>query len=153
MYKKSEITQTKQEFWTAFGAYMKPVPSAEGYRVNWQNYKTGVKQLFFRMKAERDFASIGIELNHPDMDIQELQYEQLFMFKKLLHKTVGEEWNWAYAQPDEYGRPISKAEKVLPGTNVMNREDWPAIISFLKPRIIALDEFWSNVKYGFEDLK
>jgi len=153
MYKKSDITQTKQEFWTTFGAYMKPVPSAEGLRVNWQNYKTGIKQIFFRMNAERDFVSISITLNHPDTDIQELQYEQLLMFKKLLHATLGEEWTWIFAQPDEYGRPVSKAEKILRGPNVMNREDWPAIISFLKPRIIALDEFWSNVKYGFEDLK
>lgn len=153
MYTKSEITQTKKEFWTTFGAYMKPVPSAEGMRVNWQNYKTGVKHIFFRMNAERNFASISIILNHPDLDIQELQFEQLLMFKKVLHGTLGEEWQWIYAQPDEYGRPVSKAEKLLNGTNVMNREDWPAIISFLKPRIMALDEFWSNAKYGFEDLK
>jgi hypothetical protein len=33
----------------------------------------------------------------------------------------------------------------------MEEGDWPAIISFLKPRIIALDEFWENVKPGFED--
>lgn len=153
MYKKSEITQTKQEFWTAFGAYMKPVPSAEGLRINWQNYKTGVKHIFFRMKAERDFASIGIEMTHPDSDIQELHYEQLLLFKKLLHNTLGEEWEWTFGEPDEFGRPVSKAEKVLNDVNIMNMDDWPALISFLKPRIIALDEFWSNVKYGFEDLK
>jgi hypothetical protein len=34
----------------------------------------------------------------------------------------------------------------------MKRDDWPAIISFLKPRIIALDAFWSQAKYGFEDI-
>ncbi|WP_143960121.1 DUF4268 domain-containing protein [Litoribacter populi] len=153
MYKKAEIAKTKKEFWTAFGAYMKPVPSAEGTRVNWQNYKTGVKQLFFRMKAERGFASIGIELNHPDLDIQELQYEQLLMFKKMLHSMLGEEWEWSYAQPDEYGRPVSKAEAVLNGVSVMEKNDWPKIISFLKPRVIVLDEFWSNVRHGFEELK
>lgn len=153
MYKKSDITQTRHEFWTAFGAYMKPIPSAEGLRVNWQNYKTGVKHVFFRMNAERDYASIGIVLNHPDFDIQELHYEQLLLFRKLMHNTLNEEWVWTFGEPDEFGRPISKAEKTLKGVNIMDREDWPALISFLKPRIIALDDFWSNVKYGFEELK
>jgi hypothetical protein len=153
MYTRAEVAKTKKDFWTAFGAYMKPVPSAEGDRVNWQNYKTGVKQLFFRLRAERGYASIGIELNHPDPDIQELQFEQLQMFRKMLHLEVGEEWEWSFAKPDEYGKPVSKAEKVIQKVDVMNRDHWPQIISFLKPRIIALDAFWSNVRHGFEDLK
>jgi len=28
--------------------------------------------------------------------------------------------------------------------------DWPAMISFLKPRVIALDQFWNLVKEEFE---
>jgi hypothetical protein len=28
----------------------------------------------------------------------------------------------------------------------MNEADWPVIISFLKPRIIGLDEFWGIAK-------
>ncbi|TVP42967.1 MAG: DUF4268 domain-containing protein, partial [Mongoliibacter sp.] len=38
----------------------------------------------------------------------------------------------------------------LADVNVMEKDDWPAIISFLKPRIIALDAFWSNIKPAFE---
>jgi hypothetical protein len=33
----------------------------------------------------------------------------------------------------------------------MNEEYWPEIISFLKPRIIGLDDFWDRVKPGFEN--
>lgn len=151
MYKRAEITKTKKDFWTAFGQYMKPVPSAEGGRVNWQNYKTNVPQVFFRMKAERGFASIGIEINFKDLDMQELVFEQFETFKKLLHGTLEEEWDWQLHTYDDYGKATSKIEKRLEGVNVMNHDDWPAIISFLKPRIIALDEFWSNVKPAFED--
>ncbi|MDN3668272.1 DUF4268 domain-containing protein [Echinicola jeungdonensis] len=152
MYKREEITRTKKQFWTTFGQYMKPVPSAEGGRVNWQNYKTGVKHIFFRMRAERNFVSIGIEINHPDTELQELVFEQLREFKKMLHAILGEDWEWKLHDQDEFGKITSMVEKKLKGPSVMNKDDWPQIISFLKPRIIALDEFWGNIKPAFEEL-
>ena len=129
---------------------MKPIPNAEGRRINWPNYKTGVRNIYFRMKAERNFASIGIEIGHSDEELQELYFDQFIQFKKMLEATVGEEWSWNLHQENEFGQAVSRIEKILPAVNVMNEADWPEIISFLKPRIIALDEFWSNVKPGFE---
>ncbi|MCH7410099.1 DUF4268 domain-containing protein [Belliella sp. DSM 111904] len=152
MYSKAEKSKIRKDFWTAFGQYMKPVPSAEGTKVNWPNYKTGVKHLFFKMKAERDFASIGIEFTHTDLELQQLYYEQMEAFKHILHDTLGEEWQWSMHHEDEHGNLISKVEKTLHQVNVMSQNDWPNIISFLKPRIIALDEFWSNMKPAFEEL-
>ncbi|WP_158858811.1 DUF4268 domain-containing protein [Lunatibacter salilacus] len=152
MYSKAQESKTKQEFWTAFGGYMKPVPSAEGGRISWQNYKTGIKSIFFRMRAERDFASIGMEITHPDQDIQELLFGQFEQFKKLLELETKEPWEWKLLSLDEFGKTVSVVEMRLEGVNVMDEADWPAIISFFKPRIIALDSFWSNVKYGFEGL-
>ncbi len=102
------------------------------------------------MKAERDFASIGIELGHSDEELQELYFDQFRQFRKMLEATVGEEWEWRLLDRNEFGQPVSRIEKVLSGVNVMNSDDWPKIISFLKPRIIALDEFWDRVKPGFE---
>jgi hypothetical protein len=103
------------------------------------------------MKAERDFASIGIELAHGDEEMQELYFDQFLQFKNLLTQATGEEWDWKLHATNEIGQTISKIEKILPNVNVMEQSDWPEIISFLKPRIIALDEFWDNVKPGFED--
>ena len=51
MYSKHEASQLRQEFWTPFGRYMQPVLSSEGERVNWINYKTGAKHIYFRMDA------------------------------------------------------------------------------------------------------
>jgi hypothetical protein len=62
-----------------------------------------------------------------------------------------EEWTWKLHVENEQGQIISKIEYVLEGVNVLDSEDWPRIISFLKPRIIALDAFWDQVKPGFED--
>ncbi|EOZ95144.1 hypothetical protein A33Q_3349 [Indibacter alkaliphilus LW1] len=151
MYSRAETAKIRKDFWTAFGQYMKPVPNADGLKVNWQNYKTGVKQIFFRMKAERGFASIGIELNHKDEEIQELVFGQFQEFKRLLEAELQEEWDWELHTFDESGNVVSRIQTVLDKVNVMDKNDWPAIISFLKPRIIALDAFWSNIKPAFED--
>ncbi|MBW3469680.1 DUF4268 domain-containing protein [Arthrospiribacter ruber] len=152
MYSRAETAKIRKDFWTAFGQYMKPVPNADGLKVNWQNYKTGVRQIFFRMKAERGFASIGIELNHKDEEMQELVFGQFQEFKRLLEAEQQEEWDWELHAFDESGNVVSRIQTVLNKVNVMDKNDWPAIISFLKPRIIALDAFWSNIKPAFEDL-
>ena len=151
MYSRSEASKIRTEFWITFGQYMKPVPNAQGRRINWPNYRTGVKDIYFRMKAERDFVSIGIELGHADEEMQELFFDQFDQMKKILLASVGEEWDWKLHAKNEMGQTVTKIEKVLTGVNVMEPEDWPKIISFLKPRIIALDEFWDQVKPGFED--
>lgn len=150
LYNKTETSRIRSEFWIAFGQYMKPILNVEGRRINWPNYKTGVRNIYFRMKAERDFASIGIEVCHVDEELQELYFDQFAQFKKMLETVVGEEWDWKLHQENEYGQVVSRIERILPDVNVMDSDDWSKIISFLKPRIILLDEFWETVKPGFE---
>jgi hypothetical protein len=153
MYSKDQASQLKQQFWTTFGQYITPHPSAEGIKINWVNYKTGIKHLYFRMQAENRSASIAIEIAHPDAGIQELFFEQFKELRLVLADVLQEEWQWDLHTTDEYGKTISRIYKQLDGTSVFNRNDWPALISFLKPRIIALDEFWSDAKYSFDALK
>lgn len=152
MYSAAESSKIRQDFWTVFGQYMKPVPSAQGYRINWQNYKTGVKDVYFRMKTERDFISIGIEICHKDDELQQLYFEQFVEFRKLLEAELEEPWDWQLHQFDDLGKVVSRIQKVKIGLNVFDQNDWPEIISFLKPRIIALDAYWANIKPAFEDL-
>lgn len=153
MYSRQEASQLRQAFWTTFGQYMAPQPSAEGARTNWVNYKTGEKHLTFTLEAGSKGALIGITLSHPDAGIRELYYEQLEQLKALLHGTLGEAWTWSALDQDEHGRPVSRVYTELPGVSVFRQEDWPALIQFFKPRIIALDEFWTGAKYQFEALR
>lgn len=153
MYTREQVSQLRQEFWTSFGRYLSPLLSAEGLKVNWINYKTGIKHLYFRMQADKKTASIAIEITHPDTGIQELYFEQFKEYENILKSVSKEDWEWVLHARDEHGKIISRIYKEIGGLNVLRREDWPALISFFKPRIIALDEFWANVKYGFESLK
>jgi len=137
MYSQHEISKQKQAFWTAFGKYMQPVLSAEGLPVTWVNYKTGVPGLSFKMDADNNEVSIAIVIK------KEAYYNRLSQMKQMLIGSLEEnDWVW---QPE-------MISKTLTGVSIHRQSDWPAMISFLKPRIIALDEFWSTWKYGFEDL-
>lgn len=152
MYSKEEASKLRQQFWITFGKYMKPIPSAEGVPVNWVNYKTGVKNVFFKMNAERKQTSISIAIIHADLATRTLFFEQFLAFKNLFNDAINEEWEWELNALDEYGVALSKISKTINHICAFNQQDWPTIISFLKPRIIALDQFWTDVKPVFEDL-
>ena len=153
MYSKDEISQLKQAFWTIFGQYIAPQLSAEGLKINWVNYKTGIKNLYFRMEADKRSASIAIEIAHPDAGIRELFFEQFMELKNILHGYLDEDWDWQLNTPDDSGKTITRIFKQINGVSIFNKNDWPELISFFKPRIIALDEFWSDAKYAFDALR
>jgi len=152
MYSKDEAARLRQQFWISFGQYMKPVPSASGYPVNWINYKTGVKNIFFKMDVDTKKATISIQLAHPDAGVRELVFSQFEEFKLMFRNAVAEEWDWLQDTTDEYGKTVSQIAATLENVNIYNQQHWPGLISFFKPRMIALDEFWDNVKPVFEDL-
>jgi hypothetical protein len=149
MYTKQEVSRQKQAFWTTFGHYMQPVVPADGLKVNWVNYKTGINGISFKMDADKTTATITIVMAQPDLLLQEQHYEQLLLLKTMLHHTLGEEWQWHKLQPDEYGRVVSTIGTELTNANILRNEDWPLLVSFFKPRIIALDEFWTMARYSF----
>ena len=131
---------------------MQPIPSAEGLKTNWINYHTQIKDVHFRMDAGLKSSSIYISLEHTNAAIRELFFEQFLQYKKILHETLQEEWDWQ-AQVVIDGKTVSRISKALPSVSVMMKDQWPELISFFKPRIIALDSFWENARYGFEELK
>jgi hypothetical protein len=153
MYSKQEASELRQAFWAAFGQYMVPILSAEGEKINWVNYKTGEKGISFRMDADNHRAAISVELTHKDPGIQQLYYEQFTELRKIMEETIGEEWTWQLHTYDHTGKVVSRIFTEVTGVNIFRRDDWPSLISFFKPRIIALDHFWSTVKYGFEALR
>ena len=152
MFNSKESSLIRQEFWTTFGKYMSPIPSSEGMKVNWVNYRTEIKDVYFRMDTNPDAAVICISIEHGDPEIQQLYFEQFLELKIIMETALGEKWDW---QPhiSADGKVISRICKVLPGVSVLNKDHWPDLISFFKPRIIALDSFWENAKYSFEALK
>lgn len=153
MINREEASRLRKEFWTAFGRYMTPVPSAEGMKINWINYRTTIKDVYFRMDADAHGATIAITIEHNDPGIRELYFGQFIELKPMLHTSLMEEWQWQARFSLMEGREISRIHKHLPAVSIFNKDHWPELISFFKPRIIALDQFWENAKYSFEALK
>jgi hypothetical protein len=85
--------------------------------------------------------------------MQQLYFEQFEQLRAVLHGIVEENWQWQLHTQDENAKTISRIYTELDGVNIMNRSDWPTLISFFKPRLIALDQFWSDVKHLFEALR
>ncbi len=150
MYTRQQVSQTRQRFWASFGQYMRPVKGATGDTINWLNYKTGIRRIYFRMDATAEAASVAIELQHPDPELRRHYWEQLLPLKSMLENRTGEKWDWEPDHKEENGNVIGRIAKTIVPVNILAETDWPFIISFLKPRIIALDQFWSDVKDGFE---
>lgn len=150
MYSKQEASLLRQAFWTALGLYMTPLLSSDGEKINWINYKTGKKNIQFKLEADQHSATVGIEISHSDPGMQQLYFEQFQQLKSLLYEYILEEWTWTLHQTDQHGKLTSRIYKELKGVNLYKKEDWPAIISFFKPRLLALDEFWNMVKDGFQ---
>ena len=153
MYSKEQASAIKQAFWTAFGQYMALNLSAEGEKINWINYKTGVKNLRFKMQVDNRAAYMTIEMTHPDPGIQELMFEQFKEYKSLLKGYLQEDWEWELHGLNEHYKTYSRIYTTLPGLSIFKQEDWPALISFFKPRIIALDAFWTTAQYSFDVFK
>jgi hypothetical protein len=152
MYTRQQASHLRQSFWTTFGQYISPVLSAEGLKKNWVNYKTGETHLTFKMDATDKSATIAIILAHPDLDIQQLYFEQFRQLTKILYETLEEEWTWEQQIIDDNGKTISRIYKQLNNVSIFNKEDWSQLISFFKERIIALDNFWNITKPAFESL-
>lgn len=153
MFSKEEASRSREEFWTAFGKYMRPVPSAEGEKINWVNYHTGLKDVYFRMDAGNRSATISITMEHRDPLMQELYFEQFQALRKILLTVLEENWEWQLHTPVQEGKVISRIYKTIPDVSVFSKDHWPEMISFFKPRIIALDAFWADAKYSFENLR
>jgi Domain of unknown function (DUF4268) len=153
MYTREQASHLRHEFWTTLGKYMSPVPSVEGLRINWINYHTRVRDVYFRMDAGTKDATIAITLEHDDTGIRELYFEQFLQLQDLLHHTLEEEWIWEKNSLLPDGREISRIRKTVSGVSVFNKDQWPDLISFFKPRIIALDSFWENGRWAFEELR
>ncbi|AHF14866.1 DUF4268 domain-containing protein [Niabella soli] len=150
MYSKNEASLLKKEFWTAFGTYMKPIPSASGQFINWVNYKTGIKHLYFRADVTKRQASVSVEIVHSDNEERATLFEKLSMVQSLFAATTSGEWFWQPEVYDENGQPISRIIIVKENLNIFNKADWPGIISFLKEQLTGLDAFWILVKDSFE---
>lgn len=140
MYTRQDWALQRQAFWTSFGRYVKPIPSASGEPVNWTNYKTGMPGLYVRMEAGRGDASIAFQYQAKDPESRlAFQRKMELLLPELL--ALDPDWKWDPAAQTDSG-PICQLQQLLPNQDIFRQQDWPALISFFKTHLLQLDAFW-----------
>ncbi len=149
-YSDKSSSLLRRQFWTVFGQYMAPIPSADGEKINWINYKTEVRFIRFKLQLINNKEAIVIELSHPDLNVQLQQFEQLELFKKQFQQIVGTDWRWQKMNKNAVDKINCTIETLIENVNINMEFQWTEIISFFKPRLIALDNFWCSHKFAFQ---
>jgi hypothetical protein len=149
MYSRQETTDLRRKFWTSLGKYLAPIPSASGKKINWINYKTGIRFIHFKMDVTLE-AYIGIEITHDNSADRKLYYEQFLSLKKPLEMALGEKWVWQEVTEPEEEASIARIFTTLGNVNIYDPGSWPGIISFFKQRLLGLDKFWQEYRIVFE---
>jgi hypothetical protein len=152
MYSREQPSKIKHQFWTSFGKYMAPLLSAEGEKVNWVNYKTGIRDVYFRLDVTRNEARIAIEILHKEPGRGAKIFNQFVLLKNTLEENTGESWQWEPMCMNDQQQVLSRISRCLGAVSIYYESHWPSIISFLKPGMIALDAYWCAYKIIFEML-
>lgn len=145
MYSAQEAAVVKEEFWTKLGQYLAPIPSANGEKINWINYKTAVKSIRFKMDALQKEAFVSV-----DITAEEGLRIKLFELFKQYQNEFPSGYEWAADCEDEHGRILSRIFIEKENVSVFRKTDWPELIQFFKEQVIAWDIFWQEHKDFFE---
>jgi len=151
MYSRKEASKIRSNFWTRFGQYMAPVQAAGGMRVNWINYKTGIKHVRFTMDFTNKHAEVHVLIDHPEPDKRQSIFQQFQFLEKELFASTSPEWIFFDNEKFE-GKERSRITVQLEGVNIFKEETWPEAVRFFKRHIMGLDEFWEEYKDVFSML-
>ena len=152
MYGKEEAKQLKRDFWTSFGIYMKKHNLTYGRKINWVNYKTKIKDVYFRLNVDNKEAIFAIELQHQDEGIRELFFEQFQELKVVLEENFKHELIWDSKTINYFGIPISKIGCSYQGISVFDKNSWKDTFIFLEENITAIHHFWEDFHEVFKQL-
>ena len=152
MLSKEEVKENRIAFWGTLDTLMDKIRNPHESKVQWLNYNTGVKHLYFRMEADEEGARLCIDLQFPDKDIREIYYAQFTELKDQLEKRI-DDLEWIAAWDHWNGKQISRIMVKQEGTDLHNKSDWDSMHEFLKLNLIQLDEFWCEFGAVFQNLK
>ena len=152
MFTKDEKRRFNTEFWTSFGIYMKKHNVRYG-RVKWVNYKTNVKDVYFRLEVTPKQATFAIELQHDDDGMRALFYEQFVELKTMLNNHTNNELIWEEIAFNKFQKPISHIYMTLPSVSIYNKDDWQKVFQFFESKLTGLHEFWEEFSEIFKNLE
>lgn len=152
MFSKAEASAWNERFYTAFGVFMRKHQPQADWGLKWLNYNTGVKDIYFRVEADKKAGRVSIDLQQPDPGMRELFFEQFLEFRKMLESYLETELIWEEACELPNGRTISRIYVEKAGLNIYKEDDWRDFFEFFETYLLRLDAFWADFKPAFEEL-
>ena len=153
MYSKEELKSNKLEFWSKLEDQLNRQKNPDGSKVNWMNYNTGIKDLYFRMEADSSAVRLCIDLQFNDAGIREIYFEQFVEFKTILDDKFNPKLQWLPNFDHSNGKTIARIYTEKIGVDINNRKDWDKMHLFLKLNFVKLDAFWDEFDAVFKALK
>jgi hypothetical protein len=146
MLTKEEKKERNIKFWEDFRKAIKDQRSTNGRQMNWINYPTDVKDIYVRMEADGDGARLCFDIQPKEDGIRSILWEQMTELKAVMDSTMGTEAIWVESSHYWNGRLISRIKWENPALNFNKIENHPAIIEFLKDKLIRFDKFYQEFK-------
>lgn len=149
MRKRDEVRELHEEFYHGFGQRMKRHEGADGTRVRWATYRSGLRDVYFRLEANGKVARVCIDIQHKDEGIRALFFEQFQEFRMLLEDALGPGVEWEERHFLRSGAEVARIGVTLGGLNLYDRMHWSKLWDFFEEKMLALDEFWVDVREVF----
>ena len=130
----------------------KHIPLAH-HKAKWMNYRTGLKDVYFRLETDGRVARVAIDIQHEDLEIRALFYEQFTELKRMLEESMEETLVWDEAYPLHNGLTVSRIYFEEQGHNFYLKENWPAIFQFFERYSVRFDAFWDDFRESFRALE
>jgi hypothetical protein len=152
VYNREESSKLKKEFWTAFGVYMKKYIPIYGEKINWVNFNTNCKPVYFQLDADNKTARFCIDIRHKNADVRELFYLQILEYKNILNENLGD-LIWLKEHLNSTGIVHPRIYIEMHGKSIFNKNDWKDLFIFFEEKIVAIKEFWDMVDEIFIEME
>jgi hypothetical protein len=153
MYSREFVKSNKTLFYTSLGKYMSKNKSKYKSKNKWLNYSTNVKAVYLRLNTTNKLASVNIDIQHRDNDIQELFFDQFNELKVVFTSILGNNWQWNSKYINESLISCSRISIELKGVNIYEKKTWPDIFKFYETQLIKFDQFWFEFNEIFKQLE
>ena len=139
MFSREEAAQIRKEFWIAFG---------KSFPRKWIKYNTQIKGFSFKFVAERKYAMVVLDIEHPDDIYNELLFEQLLSLKTILKDEYIPELIFDNAYELDSGKVIKRLYVKFPNKfSIYNKNSWRDCFEFFVETMTQFELFY----YEYED--
>ena len=144
MFTKEEKKAINTTFWGNVKKALNKTPDAEGRFIQWLNYPIKIKEVFLRLKVDKNKAIISLDIQSTDEGVRAILWEQLEELNTVMTANVSHPTIWDKNAFNDAGKPIYQLRWELEDVSLYNREDEAKIIDFFRQTLTQFDAFYSE---------